>query len=89
MARVYGNTNTHLTLTDKAQKYYELTDPIEITEHETEDGYLYSILDGGDAAGFLIGNLDSEYFFKLHKKLDGIKRIRTKVICEICGFGNL
>ena len=45
--KIYGNTNTHLILTDKAQKYYDLTDPIEITEHETEDGILYSVLDGG------------------------------------------
>lgn len=48
MKRVYGNTNTHLTLSDKAQKYYDLTDPIEITEHETEEGFLYSVLDGGN-----------------------------------------
>lgn len=40
---IYGNTRTHLTLTGKALKMYNETDPLEIEEIETEDGYRYTM----------------------------------------------
>lgn len=39
----YGATTTNLKLTEKAEKIYSVTEPCEIIEHETEDGYRYSI----------------------------------------------
>lgn len=38
--KTYGNTKTHLTLSAKAQRAYDQTDPLQILEHE--DG-TYSI----------------------------------------------
>lgn len=38
--KIYGNTKTNLTLTTKAQRAYDNTDPLKIIEHE--DG-TYSI----------------------------------------------
>ena len=47
---------------------------------------VYCILYCCNCAGFLIRDLDSEYFLKLHKKLYGVKRISTQVVCEIGGL---
>ena len=42
--RIYGNENTHLLLTSQAFEAYSNTTPLEIAEHEQEDGsYLYSM----------------------------------------------
>lgn len=41
--KIYGNEKTHLTLSDKAQAYYDVTDPLRIEEYETDDGYIYNI----------------------------------------------
>lgn len=46
MKKRFGDTKTKLTLTDKAQRFYNQTDPINI--YEREDG-LYDI-DGFSAA---------------------------------------
>ena len=48
-------------------------------------GKLFSYLcngvtNGGDAGGFLIGNLDTEHALEFHKKLYGVQRICTEVI---------
>ena len=51
MKRIYGSQNTHLNLTDKAQHFYDVTQPLTIIEHEIENDeddnfdtvYLYSI----------------------------------------------
>ena len=43
--KIYGNEKTHLTLTDKAQSFYNLTDPFGILEYEDEEGnYTYSTI---------------------------------------------
>lgn len=52
MKRIYGDESTHLTLTDKARKYYDGVNPVRITEHVTlnNDGseeYLYTYMEGG------------------------------------------
>ena len=43
MKRVYGNTSTSLTLTAKARKFYNETDPLRIEETDTADGMRYSM----------------------------------------------
>lgn len=49
MKKRYGDTNTHLTLTDKALAYYSGADPISIYESETESGeYRYTLKLFGD-----------------------------------------
>ena len=37
MKRIYGNEETHLTLTEKAEQIYSNTDPLRIVEEEYED----------------------------------------------------
>ena len=37
MKRIYGNEETHLTLTEKAEQIYSNTDPLRIIEEEYED----------------------------------------------------
>ena len=37
MKRIYGNTKTHLTLTEKAYQFYSNTDLLRIIEEEYED----------------------------------------------------
>lgn len=46
--KVYGSESTHLTLTEKAQKLYNSTDPITIREYEAENGCMYSYSLAGD-----------------------------------------
>lgn len=41
--KIYGNEKTHLSLTDKAQKLYDRTDPLEIEEIETKYGFRYNM----------------------------------------------
>ena len=41
--KIYGNDKTHLTMTKRAQAFYDCTDPITIEEIETDDGYLYNV----------------------------------------------
>lgn len=48
--RIYGNENTHLTLTDKAFAAYSVIDPLDIIEFEDEMGGLsYSFRGAIDA----------------------------------------
>ncbi len=37
LGKRYGDTRTDLTLTEKAQKVYDVTDPIDIYEREEDD----------------------------------------------------
>lgn len=58
ICRVYGSENTHLTLTDKAQRFYSETDPCHIFERETEDAdgetvYLYATRGFPDSGGWM------------------------------------
>ena len=46
------------------------------------------VSDSSDSTGFLIGNLDAEYFFEFHQKFNRVKGICAKIIGEICGFGD-
>lgn len=45
MNHIYGNDSTHLTLTDRAERIYSVSDPLRIEETETEDGYRYGMTD--------------------------------------------
>ena len=46
------------------------------------------VANGGDGAGLLIGDLDSEHALELHEKLHGVEGIGSKVICKIRSLGN-
>ena len=46
--KVYGNESTHLTLTEKAQQFYNGTDPLTIREYDAENGYMYTYSIAGD-----------------------------------------
>lgn len=49
MKKRYGDTSTHLTLTDKALNFYSGSDPFDIYEIEAEDGeYRYTFRAFGD-----------------------------------------
>lgn len=50
MVRIYGNENTHLTLSKKAEQIYSGNEDI-IQEIETDDGYMYVV----KTRGFPIG----------------------------------
>lgn len=39
----FGSEKTHLELSEQAARIYAETDPFEIFEEETEDGFLYSV----------------------------------------------
>ena len=39
----YGDTKTHLRLSGKAWDYYSNTDPCDIYEFKTDDGFRYSL----------------------------------------------
>lgn len=43
MKRIYGDTKTHLVLTEAAEAFYSSADPISIEEVETDNGFLYNI----------------------------------------------
>lgn len=48
--KIYGSDSTHLTLSAKAQKYYDETDPFKIVEHADRDDsgepvYTYDLTD--------------------------------------------
>ena len=64
--RVYGNENTMIRLTDKAQKFYDGSSPFHIFEYEDDAGHLtYSFAGFGDpetdrmTAEELIRNLEA------------------------------
>lgn len=42
-SRIYGNDPTKLKLTRLARKMYQLTDPLIITEYDTDEGIRYDI----------------------------------------------
>ena len=48
MKSTYGNTRTHLTLTGKAEEFYNLSDPITIIETEENGVYSYLVLSGNE-----------------------------------------
>lgn len=52
--RVYGKDKTYLRLTELAQKAYDETEPLEIREFFTPDGYLY------DMSGVIEGDFMTE-----------------------------
>ena len=43
MKKRYGDTRTHLELTEKARRAYDEYSPLNIYETETDDGYSYEI----------------------------------------------
>ena len=43
MTKIYGLERTHLTLTGKALDFYSGASPLTIVEHESDDGYTYTI----------------------------------------------
>ena len=48
-----------------------------------------SVSNSADTGSVLIGNLDIKHALELHKKFYSVKRICTKIIGEVCAFGNL
>ncbi len=46
------------------------------------------VTDGLDGFCLLVGDGDSEFFFKLHDELYGVKAVSAEVFGEFCGFGN-
>ena len=51
MKKRYGDTKTHLELTDKARRAYDEYSPLNIFEIETDDGYRYDITGCVQASG--------------------------------------
>lgn len=47
----FGNEKTHLTLSKEAFAIYSETDPLDIYEYETKDGYRYNITGAITAEG--------------------------------------
>ena len=45
-----------------------------------------SVTDGGDTAGLLIGNLDTEHTLEFHEKFYGVQRVGTEVVSEASGL---
>ena len=43
MTKIYGRQRTHLSLSGKALEFYSGTFPLTIVEHDTDDGYMYTI----------------------------------------------
>lgn len=48
MKHLYSRGRTHLDLTEKAGKVCAYTDPFDIEEIETEDGYRYNVIEAYD-----------------------------------------
>ncbi len=59
--KVYGNENTHLYLSEYAQYVYSNTDPLEIREYETDNGYAYKIFFDTIETEFLSANEVEEF----------------------------
>ena len=64
--KIYGKDSTHLTLSGKAQEYYNGTDPLKIVEHMDYDDageavYTYDLTDAdGTVKGLSEARLNSE-----------------------------
>lgn len=64
MKHIYGNDSTHLTLTERAERIYSVSDPLRIEETETEDGYRYTLTGIIEADGLTEAEV-SEYIEEL------------------------
>lgn len=51
MKKRYGDTKTHLDLTEKAKRAYDEYSPLSIYEIETDDGYTYDVTGCVQASG--------------------------------------
>lgn len=66
MTRTYGNEKTHLTLTNKAFAIYSESDPLDIIEHEDEDGNLTYDVRGIDYIDSLSEEEVNDYLERLY-----------------------